>query len=493
MNRKIKLPLFIVAGILAIYSVIWFKITSDISESINQKLSDQMLNVTQSHRVRFDKAVISGFPFSFGVKLHNVIEDTSKALIKHKDPVFIGYNIFTQELFTYYNGESAIETKPTKDQKHLISSGEFRHSVYMPISVSDIRKNIKNPNNLDILSNLQSVSLRTHNANLRDITDNQNIVDNANIDITLSAKHTKKYENLNELMKNIPQDYEIAVKIANQCPLDQQRSISTSVVYGVYIPFNLQYNLNTTLHTGAKTFATADLLSDIQIKNWESFTSNTFEEASSKISSGANISTNDIKFDFNSASTIKSKAKYNKKLDESLKTLLSILPDTLLGSTKSMIRQLDFSALDLDTKDDPVSINLKLNLHLKEKPTELHLDIPNFGISFHDVGFDIKNSTNAHLDTASPTSWTSGGVLSIQQYPLLVKYLTNSYFTLFHLPENAELNSTFYMSVLTDFMRKLANSVNDTNSTMTVDYSLESPELTKSKIGKFTLAEATIL
>ena len=492
MTWKIKLPLGLIAIIFTVYSVIWFKATSDISEALNQKMSHKMLNVTQSHRVQFSNATISGFPFSFGVKLHDVVEDTSKALIQHKAPVFVGYNIFTQELFMHYKGDSAIDAKPLSDKKTMVSSGEFKYSVHIPISWSDLRKNIDEPNNLDILSNIQNIKISMQNANLKDITEKKDIVEKANIDLTLAVKHHRKYKSLDELMNDIPQNYDIAVNISNECLEDNPNIISLSLVYGLYIPFDLKYNLKTSWYTGAKTFATNDILSDIQLKNWESSISNMIEEASSKAHFAANISQENIKCDFENTTNIKIKPGYSKQLDGSLKTLVGALPSKELGTLKTAIHQLDFASLNLDSQNDPVSINIKYNLNLAEKPFLFALDVPHFGISFRDVGLDIKNSTNAHFDFAG-NKWTSNGVISIKKYMTLAQYLIDNYFTLYHLPNNSEFNNAFYLQVFRDFAHKIANDINSANSTITIDYALQSADMIKSKVGKFTLPEITIL
>lgn len=493
MNWKIKLPLVIVAIIFTIYSILWVKITSDISSTLNQKMSTKMMNVTQSHRVEFTGATSAGFPFSIGVNLHEVIEDTSKAVIHHKNPVFVGYNLFTQELFMHYWGESAIETKDSKTVKNLTSTGEFRYSVKMPLSLNEISNNISTSNAKNILSNIQNIKVEIKNAELKNATDEQDIAKNVNIDLALIAKHHRKYHTLEEIMLDIPQNYEIIVNIDNEYLLEGQDTISPSVIYGLYLPFSLKYNLKTTLHTGAKTFAISDILRDIQIPNWESSISNDVEDSKSKLNFAAHISEHDISCDFNNESQFKIKPNYSKKIDKSLKMLFGIVPSTVLGDAKSIMRQLDFASLNLDTKNDAVAMDLKFGLNFTEKPGLLKIDIPHLGISFRDVALDIKNVTNAHLNVMEGKKWTSDGVISIKQYPILAEYLIDNYFNLYNIPENQEFNNVFYLKVLLDVMHKLANDVNPDNVTVTIDYNLQSSDITKSKLGKFTLPEMTVL
>ena len=168
------------------------------------------------------------------------------------------------------------------------------------------------------------------------------------------------------------------------------------------------------------------------------------------------------------------------------------MPSKELGTLKTAIHQLDFASLNLDSQNDPVSINIKFNLNLAEKPFLFALDVPHFGISFRDVGLDIKNSTNAHFDFAG-NKWTSNGVISIKKYMTLAQYLIDNYFTLYHLPNNSEFNNAFYLQVFRDFAHKIANDINSANSTITIDYALQSADMIKSKVGKFTLPEITIL
>jgi|GEM_PF-6518746 len=492
MTWKSKLPLILIAIIVALYSVIWFKTTSDITDALNQQMSDKMWNITQSHRIQFAEATASGFPFTIGVKLHDVVEDTSSALIQHQAPVFVGYNMFTQELFMHYHGKSAIDTKPLKDKKEMMSDGEFRYSIHMPISLSDLSRNLHTPKNLDILSNIQNIKLKINNATLKDITEKKNIVENADINFALSVKHHRKYQTLDELLQDIPQNYDITLNISNECLKDSAQSISLSMIYGLYIPFDLKYNVNTTLYTGSKTFAISDILRDIQLKNWESSASNAVEDASSKVRFAANISEENIKCDFESGTNIKIKPGYSAQLDSRLKAVAGALPSTL-GHLKSAIQQLDFAAINLDSKNDPISIAIKFNLNLVEKPLLLVMDAPHIGISFRDIGLDIKNSTNAHFDDTSGNVWTSNGVISIKQYMTLARYLIDNYFKLYHLPENGQFNNTFYLAVFKDFMHKIANDVNHAEAVLTLEYSLQSLDIIKSKIGKFTLPEITIL
>ena len=391
----------------------------------------------------------------------------------------------------HYNGASIIETRPLEDKKHFKYVGKFRYSTNLPISLAMlINQTITQDTTLDILSNMQNIKLHIHNASLEDLTNNTKIIDNTNLDLMLATEHHRTYKNLEELVNDIPQNYNINVSIHSQNISGINTTISPSIIYGFYIPFDINYTLKATLHTDATKFSTADILSHIELRDWESSMSNDFEESSTKINFNASLSKEDMKCDINTLSQIKIKPTYAKHLDEGIKKFISLIPASAASEAQSAIRQLDLTALDLDTHNDPISIALKGNVVLADKTHDLVIDIPHLGMSFHDISFDIKNTTNLNVQESG--KWSSVGVISAHQYEALIKYFIDGYFAIYHLPENREFNNVFYFKTFSDFSSKIANNITHDNTTITVEYDIQ-PDVTKSRLGKFSWIESTLL
>lgn len=491
MKWKVKLPLIFITLMGIIYVVLWLKITADLAAIVSDRMSNKIFSVIQGHRVKFTEVYPSGSPFVFEVELHGVTEDTPHALITHKNPVFIGYNLFSQELYMHYNGESIIETKPFKDNKILKSTGDFRYSLGVPINFSKIFESSTDTDVVNLFSNIHSINVHIRDSALEN-DEKLKIIDGRNFDINLKFNHHRKYTSLEEIVNDIPKDYEVKMRIFNTHSMSQEQSLPYSLVYGIHIPFNAQYTLTAAFHTGADKFV--NIVNDFEVRNWQSTAVSDSEENESKINALANVSEDAGKVSWDSVSKFKLKTSYSKNLDTMIKTLLGLIPSSSYqlenASTfrRADIAAMDFAALNLDTKDDPVNIALKVDMNVGKNGDSAEIEVPHFGINFHNVSLDVKSKTKIDLYK----DWSSEGVVSVVNFESLVKYIVDSYFTLHHISENGKFNSSFYTKMMSDFMHQIANSVSDTNGSMTIDYDLKS-DVTASKIGKFTWPETTLL
>ena len=214
------------------------------------------------------------------------------------------------------------------------------------------------------------------------------------MDINFKFNHHKRYESLEELVDDIPKDYEVKMQVSNKYNLPHANELPYSLIYGVHLASNAQYSLTAAFHTNAKKVLNA--INDFEIRNWHSTVTSDAEENESKINVSGKISETGLKGSWDSVSQFKLKAPYGKNLHDMLQTMLKVIPSAppfKLEDTSSFRRAnilaMDFTALDLDTKNDPVDITLKASLAIGHK-NNVELDVPHLGISFHDVALDVK-------------------------------------------------------------------------------------------------------
>lgn len=488
MKSKLKLLCKILAILAILYSIIWFKIASSIEDSINKNLASSIQHIAPSHRISFSNARLSGFPFLIGIKLYDVVEDTSSALINHHSPVFFGYNMFTDKLVLSYSGKSTIETKPKKDAQVFESDGNFLYSAHIPVSFDMFKKATQPSGIMDILSNLREIRLQVKNAGLKNSTENIDLNKGSNIDLSIKILHHKKYNNIDDFLSDIPKDYNIDFSLDSRHLANKKISIGYSFIYGAYLPLNLNYTMQANIHTNSKTFDMLEIVKDIQVTHWESNIATDIEESSMKASGKLSSVDDDTNISFNNVSAIKLKPSYSKTLDYRIKNLVNMVPQSVLGPLKTSLLSLDVASLDLDTQNDPITINTKLNFGSSGKTHSFLLNLEHFGISFRDIEFGIRNNTKL----VSQHEWSSEGVISAQKYDLLIKYIVDTYFTLYHLPEHDVFNKKFYYDVYMEFISKISNNITNAGSGITIEYDLHT-DIPKSKIGKLSWPETGLL
>lgn len=171
----------------------------------------------EERTIKFTHASVYGFPFIFGVKLHNVEEITKFGAVKHNDPVKMGYNILTRKLYIQYTGTSIATVESTQDCLRIAAKNIELYSHY-PITfwLSIIRNkatSIKLPQNFHFL------------ANKVEVQNNDNVtILNGNGDIQVSIdKYPLLLDSLNETIRNLPKEYHVTAHISttSQDPQNQ--------------------------------------------------------------------------------------------------------------------------------------------------------------------------------------------------------------------------------------------------------------------------------
>lgn len=495
MTRKIKWLFYILIIASILYSAFWFKISYDIAQSVNSKYSGGVHRLSVFHSIQFKDVSPAGFPFSFGVEIHDLTENTSKGFITHTAPLYVGYNILTQKLTVKYSGDSLIEIKSGDKKQHLKSHGNFEYSAILSLNLFDLLSSTKIKDlQEEIATNIKSVEIHLHDASLVDTDNDIKIVERENMDFSLVVTHHKKYKSFKEFMTEIPRDYSLALKIHNVSSPNQNITLPQSIVFFNYFPLNVNYTLSADIHTDATEFKIGDVLQGFSIKNYKSTIINDFQESRTNLNFESKALPEQIGFSLDSNSEFKIKPGYSKELDDAVKKLSSILPNASSRNLQSTLRQVDLSALSMDTGKDPLIMSVKAKASLLNKndnqPSGINFNIPLFSVKFRDTSFDVKNHTEVKFDESN--SWESEGVLSVQEYQILTKFLIDSYFAIYHLPENTDFNRDFYLSTFTDVITKTANSISNNNKSIVIEYKLMQ-DIKNARLGKFSWSETTLL
>ncbi|MGV2431913.1 MAG UNVERIFIED_CONTAM: hypothetical protein LVQ98_00470 [Rickettsiaceae bacterium] len=190
----------------------------------------------------------------------------------------------------------------------------------------------------------------------------------------------------------------------------------------------------------------------------------------------------------NYSSDIKLGETFSKDLAKGIKSFVTSTPsNSSFGILKDYLSPLNFELLDLNTGNDLIKFALEADItRAQEKKSSL--DIKRLGVVFQDTEFHIKSLI--HNDLKSD-KWFSG-VIEIVNWGKIIDYLVRAYSKVYTVNNMNYFNDTFWVDLYVDFLESIAGNINHDTTNLALQFNL-SIDMSKSKIGRYTLPEAKIL
>lgn len=228
MKKFLKYTLYLLVALLLIYvsgvSYLSFRISEYINNLENKKIDFSI------GRIRFSKSTPMFLITKVGLKIEGIEEEsflyhvTDKAetntLIKHNNPIFLSYDLFSGKLLIEYDGLSTA-TRNLLNKNSAIIDGKYFAKVklsknYQIKDLHDIFLTILNSDNIDITRNIRSVKFAEKDSEENENNQNQKIFGPLYSQIYLSSLDKPYYETKEDFLKSLPKKLEIIFKLGSK-------------------------------------------------------------------------------------------------------------------------------------------------------------------------------------------------------------------------------------------------------------------------------------
>jgi hypothetical protein len=488
LKKILKWAAIIFVPLFVIYILIWAGISVTLSNLLNKEYARKNIDISDAASIRFGSVKISGFPFNLDVEFHDFVEENNSTIVTHSSPLVLGYNLITQTLSSHYKGESIARYKPLDSGFGVKVLGEYRIHAFVPLNSTFFRIIVLKQEPFEIVNYINDLHIKSTNVDMRDLVDNSIIIEDANLHLRLGVKHHRYYDSLEELLHAIPQDYSVKATASTKNSSDISRLVPFSIVYWAYLPFNFKYDFDAELHTDSKEFEIKEIIDNVQIKTNKMEYNSDFQNVVSKLSLTNNTSEEGTReFNIDYSSKIMLLEGFTKYLINSVTSIVSKLPSGGPAVVaKEYLRGLDLSALNIDTKQEPIDLHLNA-VFTKYPNSKIEANLEDFGMHFQGAGFNFK----AFVDTASGAE-NLKGVVAIAEWQKVISYVAKSYESVRNLPDFEIYTDDFWARFYVDFMESIANDVNHETSNLTIKFDI-TKDVFKSEIGKYSWPETKLL
>ena len=207
--RIIKYIIGIIVILMAVYATGWYYIAHSIAKNVNQYANKPfLLEIADRYYLSFNKVEVVGFPNSLFLKVTGWKEETPYVETTYNDPIYIGYDLFKQQLSVHYDGKMRSLLKPVQD-KHGLSYDIKNYSINIDFPLSQkliyIIQNMHT--SFELINNIHNIWISSDNVKIYNIQHNQLITHKKYEKIQLDFTADQYYYNIDDITNNIPKKY----------------------------------------------------------------------------------------------------------------------------------------------------------------------------------------------------------------------------------------------------------------------------------------------
>jgi hypothetical protein len=406
-----KLILFLLGFIVITYSIAWYYIADSLETSLNKS---NLFYDTEEYSVNFGKFSKSGFPFKIGVACKDIVEKAQNVSVKTGDsfqksnittaysaPLYVGYNLFSQNLYISYKGKASSQTddKANGNDLSIDSSINFGYGFFDFIKLIS-----KNFDNEEILKNLSYVKFIINDLTIKDIKTDKIFASTQNFILNIETlKSTRdQYIKFGYLLKGDFKESEIPYNY-------------TSNNFLSFATYNSSINFEGTIDMKApnKTTPLIDLISGLQIDI-------TKYNVVSPLINGDGITKISIPENVFSDSPFIIESNHVDYIKDGFINSLITRPD--LAAEHGIDKALKET---LSKFKDPKTIKSSIDLSLSLSP--LKISIGNFISLVDDIGFDISGE----IFSTEGDNYNVDCTIILSQYQKILDSFINNYLILY--------------------------------------------------------------
>ena len=215
----------------------WYYITYSISSDLNARYAEKKFSVQSLDKsdyfIIFHNITPAGFPYKISWDINGWQEESRTSQITYISPINFGYDLLKQKLYISYDGDIIASYKPTsRGFGSRLKINNYQINVDIPLSKKLLEeiKTISNP--VQILNYFKEVSVSTDNVEIFDLSNNEKFYDKEFERIKISFTPNKTYENLNDFLNNMPEQYFIDYSVKTLPNDAKTRLLPVSLFYG---------------------------------------------------------------------------------------------------------------------------------------------------------------------------------------------------------------------------------------------------------------------
>ncbi|WP_375326914.1 hypothetical protein [Candidatus Tisiphia endosymbiont of Nemotelus uliginosus] len=223
MKKKLIYISAFIAGLFLLYTIVWFIITISISYTMNKqyanrKLSTQLItNSKVDYYMQFSQVSWYGFPFKLGVQIHKWCEEGSDIIIELHSPIKLGYDLLKQSAFIEYSGKAISQYKKTisgyepikTESGTIFNTNNYSLIIKIPSSIKLFKVLLHQRNLFEIINFIKEIKLSSNKTQIFDLYDQTKIYDEDYTSLSLTFEKKKYYTNLADFKNNVPQKLNI--------------------------------------------------------------------------------------------------------------------------------------------------------------------------------------------------------------------------------------------------------------------------------------------
>ena len=483
--RLIKILLIISILFLLALSSVWFYATKKISLYLNEYYSNKEFSIDgidkTNYFILFDRISPSGYPSKIAWKVNGWREESRTASIVYNSPLEFGYDFLAQNFFIHYDGEIIASYKPSKGgfgARLLIR--DYNITLDMPLNFNLLKKlkNINNP--FQLINHVADIKISSNKVEIFDLIDNEKFYDKAYEKAKCSFVPQKTYENSEDFLSHIPQEYNInyVVKINPNDAI--ARRLPVSLFYGFsLLPAGFNLNFNMDIKTSSNNFD--EFMKEVEIKTNIDSSSKYINLENISLSYKAKNYRNEFILDVSSKITIKDGLfdmlfeKYSLYAASQNKSPIGALIERDLSYLIQNKETYSFKDLENITFD----MGLKMNSYTSND--KKYLKIEDFNITTDKSGIRLRHEMESKF--GSKNEWFLKGILFITNYPTTIE-LASKYVYKFDkfkfLNDKARI---LYANLNKSFLKNISDHPDSESNDLSFEYDIDSKNLSLAKVG----------
>lgn len=475
--------------LLAAYSFGWYYVANKAASEINTKYAGKKIAIkplinNEEYSIGFDKASTSGFPFEIAVKLHGWKEESQGSLISYNEPINIGYNLISQAAYISYNGDIDAAYKPVSSGfGAMLKVNNYLIKVSLPLTGKLFKAVPSMKDFAELINYIGDITISTKEVQIVDKQENELFYDKDYEKLKFSFVSAKYYKTLEEILSDIPKEYEIHYNAKTKPVKFVSRRIPVSLFYDFAL-MPSDFTLSAIAHIKTKAKTIKEFSSDVEAKADLTFSSSKIDLTSFKLGFKGDL---DVIKGRNTKLTIDGQLRLKDGLFESLfKQYESIRPKVLEAPAGIAINQEvtyiiankdAFRFKDLENSD--YTFNIDMNSSYSHNNALIKFN--NLSIYSGDSGFKLTHEST--MNQKNLRDWHAQGVLLVKSYPNVVDF-SSGY--IYRFGKFRFLNNearSLYIDVNKTFLKTISDYPASTSNDLSFDYIIDSNSLQSGKVG----------
>lgn len=491
--KIIKIIFIFLVLVLFSISGLWYYVTDKVATELNEKYAGKEFAVRgvdkTDYFITFDKIVPSGFPYKIAWEAIGWKEESRGAEIIYKSPPEFGYDLMLQRAFVNYSGDIVASYKPAKHGfGAFLKIDNYSIGVDIPLNNELFKalKTMKDP--VEIINHISEIKISTGKVEIFDLNDNEKFYDKEYERMRLSFIPKKSYENVEDLLANIPQEYKIHYVVKTKQNDAAIRRLPVSLFYGFSsLPAGFDLTVDAEIKTKGKTYV--DFMKTIEIKTDIICGSNYIDLPDLKIQYKSGDFGNREDFGLDTSSKIKIKPGLFDQIFELYGLYIPFIVKTPIG--RMLDQEIHYVIQNKDVfkfkelENNSYDFNLKMNS--SSIKTKKYLKIEDFSILSDKSGIRLKHEMESNVGPDS--NWFASGVLYLTNYPSVIEFTSGYIYRFGKFKILNEEARQLYIDVNKSFFKDISDHPASTSNDLSFEYNIDSNHMDQSKIGSVQLGQ----